>query len=539
MKKLLSLLLSLALLAGVIPTASAAGFADVKEGDWYCGAVDYAVANGIMSGYSATQFGPNDTLTRAMVVQVLYNKEGKPDLNGVAHSFTDVPADQWYCNAVTWGAGKGVVSGFGDGRFCPDEPVTVEQAAVILHNYSGKPAAAGQPTGVGKYDGWAETALSWAVEKGVLKNVPFTDATEQATRAQIAQMLTNYLTAAPDFTYELLGIPGNTVVATAEHVEITAEEYLILLLAYTQQAMEYAGYYGMDSNAMWQMSAVDGRSMEEYITAQALEEGAYHSLIRYHAGQEGVSLSEAGRANIAQQLATVEAVAAQAGWETEEYLNRFLMTSGMLIRSLESEDLYNGLAAKLYGTGTEGYPTYEQLEAELKAANAYTVKHILFATVDTATRQPLDEVAVQVKKLQAQKTLEQLQTSGDLQGDFDRLMHQLSEDPGLATYPTGYTFTDADTASLDPAFDQAAKALEVGQLSGIVEGMSGYHILLRMPLAVDVEAKGQEFSAQKLGEKVYEWIGAVDPVLNEVGRTVSPKAVYQRAVEYIMASSAM
>lgn len=166
---------------------------DVDTGAWYYSAVDYAIKNGIMSGYNAISFGPNDTLSRAMVVQVLYNKEGQPGLNGVKHSFPDVPTDQWFNNAVTWGSQKGVVSGFGDGKFRPNDAVTVEQVAVILHNYSGKPAAAGEPAGVGQYDDWAREALNWAVTQGVMKDVPFTNATENATRAQTAQMLMNYI----------------------------------------------------------------------------------------------------------------------------------------------------------------------------------------------------------------------------------------------------------------------------------------------------------------------------------------------------------
>ncbi len=173
-------------------TCPAAAMTDVLDNAWYHTAVDYALTNGLMSGYNATTFGPNDTLSRAMVVQVLYNKEGKPALTA-GHSFPDVKAGDWFNNAVAWGSEKGVVSGFGDGKFRPTDAVTLEQVAVILHNYSGKPAAPGEPTGVGNYDDWAKQALSWAVEQGILKDVPFTNATENATRAQTAQMLMNYL----------------------------------------------------------------------------------------------------------------------------------------------------------------------------------------------------------------------------------------------------------------------------------------------------------------------------------------------------------
>jgi len=127
-----------------------------------------------------------------MVVQVLYNKEGKPAVTA-ENKFPDVPAGQWYVDAVRWAADKGVVGGYGDGRFGPDDNVTIEQVAVILHNYAGKPAAEGDLSTVGKYNDWAAGALQWAVANGVLENVPFTDATETATRAQTAQMLMNYM----------------------------------------------------------------------------------------------------------------------------------------------------------------------------------------------------------------------------------------------------------------------------------------------------------------------------------------------------------
>ncbi len=165
---------------------------DVPQSAWYHDAVDYMMTNKIMSGISAYQFGTYQTLTRAMVVQVLYNKEGQPAVSG-KHDFTDVPADQWFNNAVAWGSQKGVVSGFGDGEFRPNDAVTVEQVAVILHNYSGQPTSTVTPTNVGEYDGWAKEALGWAIEKGILTGVPFTNAKENATRAQTAQMLMNLL----------------------------------------------------------------------------------------------------------------------------------------------------------------------------------------------------------------------------------------------------------------------------------------------------------------------------------------------------------
>ncbi|MBQ3556660.1 MAG: DUF4886 domain-containing protein [Oscillospiraceae bacterium] len=168
---------------------------DVGANDWYYDAVDYVIDNKIMSGYNAFTFGPNDTLTRAMVVQVLYNKEGQPALNGQKHSFKDVPSDQWFNNAVTWGSNKGVVSGYGGGWFKPNDAVSLEQVAVILHNYAGKPAGNGDISGFGACSDWARPALKWAVEQGLFKGMEYDSVTASATRAQTAQMLMNYLSA--------------------------------------------------------------------------------------------------------------------------------------------------------------------------------------------------------------------------------------------------------------------------------------------------------------------------------------------------------
>jgi len=166
---------------------------DVPQNAWYHKAVDWVIIHEIMSGFSATSFGPDKTLTRAQVVQVLYNKEGKPALNGKTHAFSDVPAGQWYNNAVTWASSRGVVSGYGGGVFKPDDPVTLEQVFVILWNYEGNPPLTGDADAVGPHSEWAGNAIGWAQAVGLMDNMPFERVTKPATRAQTAQMLMNLL----------------------------------------------------------------------------------------------------------------------------------------------------------------------------------------------------------------------------------------------------------------------------------------------------------------------------------------------------------
>jgi len=169
------------------------GFADVPADAWYADAVTYVVDNKLMGGYNATTFGPNDTLSRAMVAQVLYNKEGQPTVSG-SHGFKDVPASQWYNNAVLWATQNGIMGGYNATTFGPDDPVTIEQVAVILWNYSGKPSFTATADSVGSHSDWASNALSWAVENKILENVPYENVSGNASRAQTAQMLMNYLT---------------------------------------------------------------------------------------------------------------------------------------------------------------------------------------------------------------------------------------------------------------------------------------------------------------------------------------------------------
>lgn len=115
-------------------------FADVGEGAWYYEAVRFVQEQGLMNGYSDGRFAPEDTLSRSQLAQVLFNKEGRPVVNYLLQ-YGDVSTDTWYTEAVRWAASQGIVSGYGDGTFGPDDPITREQLAVMLWRYSGSPAA--------------------------------------------------------------------------------------------------------------------------------------------------------------------------------------------------------------------------------------------------------------------------------------------------------------------------------------------------------------------------------------------------------------
>lgn len=103
-------------------------------------AVRFVSENGLMNGYSNGMFGPNDYLSRAQLAQILFNKEDRPGVNYLLQ-FGDVSNDAWYTEAVRWAASQGIVGGYSNGMFGPNDNITREQLAVMLWRYSGSPAA--------------------------------------------------------------------------------------------------------------------------------------------------------------------------------------------------------------------------------------------------------------------------------------------------------------------------------------------------------------------------------------------------------------
>ena len=121
-----------------------AGFTDVPTDAWYAGAVQYCRENGLMAGTSDTTFDPETTLTRAMLVTILWRQAEKPVVNYLMQ-FSDVPEGQWYSEAVRWAASEQLVAGYGDGRFGTNDPITQEQLKLIFQRYTDQPVTDGIP----------------------------------------------------------------------------------------------------------------------------------------------------------------------------------------------------------------------------------------------------------------------------------------------------------------------------------------------------------------------------------------------------------
>ena len=170
-------------------------FKDCKSA-WYHEAVDYTVDKSLMKGITKDTFDPNGTMTRAMMVTVLYRMAGSSAVKG-SSTFTDVPAGQWYSDAITWAQDNGIVLGVLNDKFAPDDFVTREQIATILWRYAGKPAAESKFDGfkdADKISAYAKEAMAWAVNEGILNGDGGNlKPAANATRAEFACIVMRYL----------------------------------------------------------------------------------------------------------------------------------------------------------------------------------------------------------------------------------------------------------------------------------------------------------------------------------------------------------
>ena len=184
-----------------IPTEGESGvFADVASNAWYADAVQYVYENGMMNGTSTTQFSPNATTTRAMIVTILHRLEGEPAAD--ASSFTDVAAGSYYADAVNWAAANGIVTGISETSFAPDDPITREQMAAILYRYAqykGYDVTASADlsayTDAAQISSYAAAAMQWVNAEGLITGNTATtiNPAGNATRAEVATILMRFV----------------------------------------------------------------------------------------------------------------------------------------------------------------------------------------------------------------------------------------------------------------------------------------------------------------------------------------------------------
>lgn len=213
MKRLFVLVMSLIMVLSLAaPAFAAGGYTDVPEGAWYSPAAAALKEQGLMEGMGDGRFAPDNLFTRAQLAMVLYRMAGCPAVEG-EDSFTDTQPGMWYSDAILWASQYHVVEGYGNGRYGTNDPVTQEQAAVMLWRDAGsyllgkEYASENGPENVAS--NWAADGVRWARVEGL-----FTDAVEfspkkSASRAQVADMLYRYVQLKEKFSSD--AVSGATV----------------------------------------------------------------------------------------------------------------------------------------------------------------------------------------------------------------------------------------------------------------------------------------------------------------------------------------
>ena len=276
------------------------------------------------------------------------------------------------------------------------------------------------------------------------------------------------------------GIAGDETVVRLGEIEISASHYLYWL---QRVISDYLAQFGGQMTTLpWDTEMVEGQTFGQFMQDQALELATLHALLRQMAQEENLTPDPAVAADVESQYVNM---IMQAGDNEERVIHALwgnLLSKELITWISENSDLSSQLRELYFGENSGHYPTDAEVNAYLEESGQYRAKHILLATIDLDTREPLDEEAVAQKKALADDLLSQLRTAQEPIVLFDQLMNEYSEDSGLAANPDGYTTRKGKMVT---PFENAALALKSGEISDVVESDFGYHIILRLPMDPD------------------------------------------------------
>lgn len=319
-------------------------------------------------------------------------------------------------------------------------------------------------------------------------------------------------TSVEDLCLATAGIPGDFELFTINGKPVSARAYLYWL-AYNISYLD--SYYGIVSTL-----GTDA-SLTAYVKTDSLNATAYYFMIQEKCEEMGLELSEEAHSSLETNLALSIAMTGGEDAFADELRKAGLDMDTFLSIHFASY-YYQLLLDKLHSELTD-----QEVLTYIEENDVLSAKHILLLTKDMTTGEALDEATVAQKKAQAEDILSRLQASDDLAADFDALMHEYSEDTGLSAYPDGYLFTAGEMVT---EFEDTTRALEFGQMSGIVESPYGYHIILRQD--PNSEAVRQEYSANKLETQLQTWVGEADIGLTDEYNSLDPALFYAKFAAY-------
>ena len=366
-------------------------------------------------------------------------------------------------------------------------------------------------TGCGGEDGSASSA-------DPAGSVPSDSSADPAEALDLSQITDPYLATS--------GLAGDTVVARAGDQDITAAQLLYWVNYGTELYLVSSGATSVN-DLPWDTDLGDGVTFADQMKQSALDAAAFYALLPTVAQGEGLSVTQETLDSLEEQR--TQMLEQLGGDETalEHYFWYQMLTWDQMSDMSQRSDLHLQLQNLYYGEGSDEYPTdAEVLSFAQDELGIYRAKHILLMTVDPETREPLDEETIAQKKAQADDLLSQLRAAEDPVALFDELMNQYSEDTGLAAYPDGYT---AQKGQMVPAFEEAALALQDGEISDVVYSeTTGYHIILRLPL--DPADYRDQLVAQRMQTRTDQWLEEYGVETLEAYDQLDPAAFREQVV---------
>jgi len=308
-------------------------------------------------------------------------------------------------------------------------------------------------------------------------------------------------------------IVDNTTIATVNGEKISKNEFAIYFAQIQYSMLDQAGIqYGEDVAPFWETTEIEGKNAFEFAKESALQEAVKIKLKNIKAKELGVSLADQEMAAIDERIGMqISEIGGKEEYESQ------LKEIGTTISAYEDWFRSVQLSYKVDSTlASMEENAVSDEEARESIKNTYIkAKHILISTIDDETQMPLSDEEVAAAKTKAEGILNEIRNGAD----FDKLMRENSQDPGLETSPGGYEFGKGQMVA---EFENAAYALEVGQVSDIVKSSYGYHIIKREPFTAteatyeeNVATEKEVIRARKINAIVEKWQSEADVEVNE------------------------
>ena len=331
-------------------------------------------------------------------------------------------------------------------------------------------------------------------------------------------------TTITDLTEFLMGVPGDTAIATLNGTDITADEFIYWIVAYCDNVQQNAYQSTGSLDIPWDADMGDGLTVESFIRKDALNLAVTQRMVEQMGEKEGFAMTKEQQDSVQQILDGIAAEGLQSGILLEDYLKLSMAAGEELFRwNWKCDYAYEALMLARFGG--ENAPADEDVLSWLEEEQGfYRVKHILINMQGIT-----DEEEAKEKRALADSLLTQLLAAEDPIALFDQLMLEYGEDPGVASNPDGYT---AYPGQMVAAFEAASLGLEIGSFSDVVTSDFGYHIILRLPLEVDAAQYKDSYIAAAMSQLVTGLVGQAKLKTTALCDELDVKDVYERMTAF-------